>query len=115
MNLAIDTPALPLRSTQTRTLVQILDFSCADGHSGLAWRLRRVSGVRGVTFDPWGDAVLVTFDPAQTNLAELDFVVAAAGYRQVRACGPDCAASPDPRRNDTRDGQRGWDSTWSCQ
>lgn len=81
MNLAPSPPALPAAASQTRTVVRFLDFSCAGGSSGLAWRLWRVPGVGDIAFTPRDDAVTVTYDPARTNLAELEFVVAAAGYR----------------------------------
>lgn len=88
MNLAFHPLALPMMSSQTRTLIRVLDFSCAGGHAGLEWRLRRVPGVGSVTFTPRGETVRVTFDPVHTNPAELEFVVAAAGYR-VEELTPD--------------------------
>jgi copper chaperone CopZ len=81
VSLVFHPPALPMMSSQTRTLVRVLDFSCAGGRSGLEWRLRRVPGVGSVTFTPRDDSVRITFDPVHTNPAELEFVVAAAGYR----------------------------------
>ena len=67
--------------SQERTLIRVLDFSCAGEGAGLERRLRRVAGVRQVNVNPLTETVYLTFDPAQTNPAELEFVVRAAGYR----------------------------------
>ena len=66
---------------QQRALIRVLDFSCAGESAGLERRLRRVSGVRSVTVNPVTETAYVTFDPRRTNSEELEFVVAAAGYR----------------------------------
>ena len=67
--------------SQERALIRVLDFSCAGEAAGLERRLRRVAGVRHVTVNPLNETASVTFDPVRTNLAELEFVVRAAGYR----------------------------------
>lgn len=81
MNVAVHTPALPPASSQLRTLVRVLEFSCPGGYASLEGRLRRVPGIGGIRPTPRDDAVQVMFDPIRTNLAELEFVAAAAGYR----------------------------------
>ncbi len=68
-------------SPQEHVLIRELDFSCAGESAGLERRLRRVAGVTSVTVNPLTEAAYVTYDPARTNLAELEFVVRAAGYR----------------------------------
>ena len=68
-------------TTQERALFRVLDFSCAGEAAGLERRLHRVAGVRNVTVNPLNETAYVTFDPARTNVAELEFVVSAAGYR----------------------------------
>ena len=67
--------------SQERALIRVLDFSCAGEAAGLERRLRRVAGVRQVTVNPLNETAYVTFDPIRTNVAELEFVVRAAGYR----------------------------------
>jgi uncharacterized protein (AIM24 family) len=81
MNLVVHSQTLPPTASQSRTSVRVLDYSCPGGYPGLEWRLRRVPGVGRVALTSRGDAVRVTFDPSRTNLAELEFVVAAEGYR----------------------------------
>lgn len=66
---------------QERALIRELDFSCAGASAGLERRLRRVPGVSGVAVNPLTEVAYVTFDPDRTNLAELEFVVSAAGFR----------------------------------
>jgi P-type Cu2+ transporter len=66
---------------QQRALIRVVDFSCAGESAALERRLRRVSGVRSVTVNPVTETAYVTFDPRGTNSDELEFVVAAAGYR----------------------------------
>ena len=66
---------------QERALFRVYDFSCAGEAAGLERRLRRVAGVTDVTVNALNETAYVTFDPARTNLAELEFVVTAAGYR----------------------------------
>ncbi|MCC7024187.1 MAG: heavy-metal-associated domain-containing protein [Thermomicrobiales bacterium] len=66
---------------QQRALIRILDFSCAGESAGLERRLRRVAGVSSVTVNPLTETAYVTFDPGRTNVAELEFVATAAGYR----------------------------------
>lgn len=68
-------------TTQERVLFRVLDFSCAGESAGLERRLHRVAGVRDVTVNPLTETAYVTLDPRRTNLAELEFVVTAAGYR----------------------------------
>ena len=64
-----------------RAIIRELDFSCAGESAGLERRLRRVPGVCNVTVNPVNEIAYVTFDPNRTNLAELEFVVSAAGFR----------------------------------
>jgi copper chaperone CopZ len=66
---------------QERALIRELDFSCAGESAGLERRLRRVPGVSNVAVNPVNEIAYVTFDPNRTNLAELEFVVSAAGFR----------------------------------
>lgn len=68
-------------SPQEHVLIRDLDFSCAGEGAGLERRLRRIVGVTSVTVNPLTETAYVTFDPGRTNLAELEFVVRAAGYR----------------------------------
>ena len=67
--------------SQERALIRVLDFSCAGESAGLERRLGRVPGVSCVTVNPLNEIAYVTFDPTRTNMAELEFVVNAAGYR----------------------------------
>ncbi len=67
--------------SQERALIRVLDFSCAGEAAGLERRLRRVAGVRHVTVNPLNETAYVSFDPVRTNVAELEFVASAAGYR----------------------------------
>jgi copper chaperone CopZ len=66
---------------QERVLIRVLDFSCAGESAGLERRLQRVAGVRSVAVNPVNETAYVTFDPTRTNVDELEFVVAAAGFR----------------------------------
>lgn len=68
-------------TTQERVLFRVLDFSCAGEAAGLERRLHRVAGVRHVTVNPLNETAYVSFDPVRTNVAELEFVASAAGYR----------------------------------
>ena len=68
---------------EERALIRVLDFSCAGESAGLERRLRRVPGVHRVMVNPLTETAYVTFDPNRTNVGELEFVVAAAGYRAV--------------------------------
>lgn len=66
---------------QERAIIRELDFSCAGESAGLERRLRRVQGVNDVTVNPVNEVAYVRFDPNRTNLAELEFVITAAGFR----------------------------------
>ena len=81
MMLAVVRQSLARPPVQERALIRELDFSCAGASAGLERRLRRVPGVSGVTVNPVNEIAYATFDPNRTNLAELEFVITAAGFR----------------------------------